>query len=164
MKKLILLISVICFYQAAFAQYDTTPPYLKTKLLPAFNLVALDSATVFNQSVVATDKSTIVMLFNPTCGHCQDQLKLLLSMDEVAKNTNLILASTETLEKIKLFAEQFQLSKYPWVHIGKDTKYFFGSFYQPKTIPVLAFYNKKQQLVYFNQGNVKKKDIIAALK
>jgi hypothetical protein len=50
------------------------------------------------------------------------------------------------------------------VHIGKDYKYFFGSFYRPKTIPVLAFYNKQKQLIYFKQGGVKKKEIVEALK
>ena len=104
------------------------------------------------------------MLFNPECEHCQEQLKLLLSLPEVAKTTNLVLTSTETLPKIKLFYNKFHLEKYPWIYIGKDHKYFLGVFYKPKTIPVLAFYNKQKQLVYFNQGNVKKKQIIDALK
>ena len=104
------------------------------------------------------------MLFNPECEHCQEQLKLLLSLPEVAKTTHLVLTSTETLQKIKLFYNKFHLEKYPWVHIGKDNKYFLGGFYRPKTIPVLAFYNKQKLLVYFNQGNVKKKQVIDALK
>jgi thiol-disulfide isomerase/thioredoxin len=162
MKKLLLSILVLSSSIIAAAQYDTTAPYLKTKLLPKFNLVALDS-TGFDQSVLAGNRSTIIMLFNPECGHCQDQMKLLLDMPEVAAKANIILASTEKLEKIKTFFDKFELGKYSWIHIGKDTKYFFGGFFQPKTIPVLAFYNKKQQLVYFNQGNVKKKDILEAL-
>jgi len=39
-----------------------------------------------------------------------------------------------------------------------------GGFYQPKTIPVLAFYDKQKQLLYFNQGSLKKKEILDALK
>jgi len=148
---------------AAFCQYDTTPPYLKTKLLPGFNLLSLDS-TVFDQSVLSENNNTIIMLFNPECEHCQDQLKLMLSIPELAASTNVILTSTETLQKIKIFYDKFQLKNYPLIHIGKDHKYFFGGFYQPKTIPVLAFYNKQKQLVYFNQGAVKKKQILDALK
>lgn len=104
------------------------------------------------------------MLFNPECGHCQDQLKLLLATQEVTDSVNLILTATETLQKIKIFYDKFHLEKYPWIHIGKDYKYFFGGFYQPKTIPVLAFYNAGNQLIYFNQGEVKKQQLLDALK
>jgi thiol-disulfide isomerase/thioredoxin len=162
MKKILLSILILCSSVIATAQYDTTAPYLKTKLLPKFNLVSLDSVA-FDQTILAGNKNTIIMLFNPECGHCQEQMKLLLEIPEVAASAILILASTESIGKLKTFADKFQLGNYWWIHIGKDTKYFFGGFYQPKTIPVLAFYNKKQQLVYFNQGNVKKKAIIDAL-
>jgi hypothetical protein len=163
MKKSILFLVMIFCSGAAFCQYDTTPPYLKTKLLPGFNLLSLDS-TVFDQSVLTEKNNTIIMLFNPECEHCQDQLKLMLDIPELVSSTNVILTSTETLQKIKTFYDKFHLENYPLIHIGKDHKYFFGGFYQPKTIPVLAFYNKQNRLVYFNQGNVKKKQILDALK
>lgn len=163
MKKSIFFITLLFLGSAAFAQYDTTAPYFKNKVLPSFSLLSLDSV-VFTQNVLPENKNTIIMLFNPECEHCQEQLKLLLSLPEVAKTTNLVLTSTETLPKIKLFYNKFHLEKYPWICIGKDHKYFLGVFYKPKTIPVLAFYNKQKQLVYFSQGNVKKKQILDALK
>ena len=147
---------------AAFCQYDTTPPYLRTKLLPAFHLLTLDS-TVFDQSVLTEKNNTIIMLFNPECEHCQNQLKLMLSIPELVAATNVILTSTETLQKIKIFYDKFHLENYPLIHVGKDNKYFFGGFYKPKTVPVLAFYNKQKELVYFNQGTVKKSEILDAL-
>ena len=104
------------------------------------------------------------MLFNPECEHCQHQMELMITIPELTQNTNIILSSTETLQKIKTFCDKFHLDKYPLIRIGKDYKYFFGGFFQPKTIPVLAFYNKQKLLVYFNQGNVKKSTIIQALK
>lgn len=163
MKKIFLYIITIVCCTAAFAQYDTTPPYLKSKVIPGFTLVNLDSVA-FNQTVLVSGKKTIIMLFNPECGHCQDQLKLLLSLPQVADSANLILTATETLQKIKVFYDKFHLENYSWIHIGKDYKYFFGGFYKPKTIPVLAFYNTANQLVYFNQGEVKKQEIQEALK
>ena len=163
MKKIIVFLIVTVCSSTAFCQYDTTPPYLKNKTLPAFNLLSLDSA-VYDQKVLVENNNTIIMLFNPECEHCQDQLKLMLSIPELVASTNVILTSTETLQKIKIFYDKFHLENYPLIHIGKDHKYFFGGFYQPKTIPVLAFYNKQKQLVYFNQGNVKKKQVLDALK
>lgn len=163
MKKILLLILTVVFSTTLWAQYDTTPPYLRSKVLPNFKLVNLDSLA-FDQTVLANGKKTIIMLFNPECGHCQDQLKLLLATKEVTDSANLILTATETLQKIKIFYDKFHLEKYPWIHIGKDYKYFFGGFYQPKTIPVLAFYNSGNQLIYFNQGAVKKQELLEALK
>jgi thiol-disulfide isomerase/thioredoxin len=162
MKTLLVWVSVLIYSSSAFSQYDTTAPYLKSKTIPAFTLLALDSVA-FNQTVMDQTRPTVIMLFNPTCGHCQDQLELMLTMPELTA-ANVILTSSETLDKIKVFYDKFHLEKYPLIHIGKDYKYFFGGFYQPKTIPVLAFYNKQQQLVYFNQGSVKKKEILDALK
>lgn len=153
---------VFCFI-AAFSQYDTTPPYLRTKLMPAFNLLSLDSA-VFTQSVLKENTKTVIMLFNPECGHCQEQLETILSIPEFVKNAQLILSSSETLAKLQLFYNKNQLKKYANISIGKDYKYFFGGYYQPKTIPVLAFYNAAKQLVYFNQGNVTKKQLLKVLK
>jgi thiol-disulfide isomerase/thioredoxin len=163
MKKIIFFFAILFLCTTAFSQYDTTPPYLKTKVVPNFLLLSIDSVA-FTQTVLTENKNTIIMLFNPDCGHCQEQLELLLTLPEVTKTTSLILATTEPLKKIKNFYDKYQLQKYPWIHIGKDPKYFFGVYYKPKTIPVLAFYNKQKQFVYFSQGNVKKKEIIKALK
>lgn len=163
MKKITILFFTTVFCLAAFSQYDTTPPYLNNKLLPNFNMLSLDSVA-FNQSVLKEGQNTIIMLFNPECEHCQHQMKLMITIPELIQNTNIILSSTETLQKIRTFYDKFHLEKYPLIRIGKDYKYFFGGFFQPKTIPVLAFYNKQKLLVYFNQGNVKKSTIIQALK
>jgi hypothetical protein len=163
MRSFLVLFSVLFFSTAAVAQYDTTAPYLKSKTIPAFTLYALDSIP-FTQNVLTENNKTIIMLFNPACEHCQNQLELMLTIPEITESTNIILTSGETMAKLKVFYDKFHLEKYPLIHIGKDYKYFFGGFYQPKTIPVLAFYNKQKQLVYFNQGNVKKNEILEALK
>jgi thiol-disulfide isomerase/thioredoxin len=163
MKKSVLFIVAIITFSTAFSQYDTTAPYLKTKVLPNFKLLTLDS-TLFNESVIQEGKNTLIMLFNPECEHCQHQLQLMLTIPELTQSANVILTSTETLQKIKIFYDKYHLENYPMIHIGKDYSYFFGGYYQPKTIPVLAFYNKERKLVYFNQGSVKKNIIEETLR
>ncbi|MFN8252357.1 MAG: hypothetical protein U0V75_10780 [Ferruginibacter sp.] len=158
MKRLLISLLFLALSVPAFCQADTTPPYLKTKLRPSFNMLSTDSV-VFNQSVLKGNLPTVIMLFNPECGHCQEQLKTFLSIPGFAGKVQLLLSSTETLAKIKLFSEKFQLEKYPNILIGKDHKYFFGGFYQPKTIPVLAVYDSNNKLVFFNQGNVSRKQL-----
>lgn len=146
-----------------FSQVDTTAPYLKTKSLPSFGLLTIDSVE-FNETVLDETKYTIIMLFNPDCDHCHHQLEVLLSIPQVAESAQIILSSIETQEKNRSFYARNHLEKYPFVHLGKDFRYFFGGYYRPATIPVLAFYNPQKQLVFFNQGEVDKKKILQALK
>lgn len=163
MKKIILSIAILFVYTAAFCQYDTTPPYLKDKLLPAFNLLNADSA-IFTQNILTPGKTTIVMLYNPECGHCQEQIELLLSIPEVITSSQIILTSSQPLFKIKAFYSKNKLQQYPNIFSGKDYSWFFGKFFQPKTIPVLAVYNKQNQFVFLSQGNATKKQILDAIK
>ena len=99
------------------------------------------------------------MLFNPECSHCQEQLDMLLSLPEVAQKTQIVMSSIEPLAKNKDFYNKNHLEKYPFIFMGRDFKYTLGTFYQPKTIPVLAFYNAEKQLIFSNQGDAKKKEI-----
>ena len=163
MKKIAVLFFVLAFGGHAFAQNDTTAPYLKNRSIPAFNLITNDS-TLLTQNILKEGKNTIFMLFNPDCDHCQKQLELLLSIPELAGSTQLILCSIETLAKNRDFYKRNHLEDYPFVHLGQDYKFYFGGFFQPRTIPMLAFYNKKGQFVLINNGNTKKEMIIDALK
>jgi hypothetical protein len=75
-----------------------------------------------------------------------------------------ILSTTETLEKLNIFIEKFKVNNYPFVFIGKDYKYELGRVFQPKTIPVLVFYNKAAKFKAINQGQVSKKQLLKWLK
>jgi thiol-disulfide isomerase/thioredoxin len=162
MKKLLILLTVMGMGFGSLAQ-EPVSPYLKTKKLPAFSLLNIDSVA-FTQTALSKEKPVIIMLFNPECGHCKDQLTLLLKMPEVTQAAQLVMATTETLDKIKAFAETYNLAGYPSIFIGRDKRSFWGGYFQPKTIPVLAFYDKEGNFKKLLQGSSKKKEIIEALK
>jgi thiol-disulfide isomerase/thioredoxin len=163
MKKIVLVTIVIFYSGMAFCQYDTTPPYLKEKLIPELNLLTLDS-TFFSTKKLQAGKYTIIMMYNPECGHCQTQMELFLSMPEVMSEAQIIIASTLPIYKIKLFCEKYKLANYANIYPLKDNSWFLGKFFQPKTIPVLAFYNKQNQFTFISQGNATKEQILEALK
>lgn len=163
MKRISLSVLLFIFAVPVFSQADTTAPYLKTGILPGFSLLTIDSVE-FNQTILDDTKHTIIMLFNPDCDHCRHQLELLVSIPSVVQSAQIILSSIETHEKNRIFYNKNHLEKYPFVHLGKDFKYFFGGYYRPNTIPVLAFYNPQKQLLFFNQGEVKRKQVEEVLK
>jgi|APCry1669189241_1035207.scaffolds.fasta_scaffold164499_1 hypothetical protein len=163
MKKFGIIILLLSINFVAFSQYDTTPPYLKSKLLPAFKLLSVDS-TVFTENVLDSSKQTIFMLFHPECDHCQQQLELILSMPEIAQKAILIMISgEEPLYKNRAFYKKNHLEKYGYIHLGKDFKYFFGGFFQPNTVPILAFYNKQRTFTLIKRGNAEKQFLLDAL-
>ncbi len=162
MKSLFTFFVTIFFCSSVFAQYDTTAPYLKTKILPEFSLLNTDS-TLFTQTVLANNKHTLIMLYNPECGHCQDQLQLLLATPQIKDSVQIVLTSTQPLFRIKQFYEKYDLQQYPNIFSGKDYSWSLGKYYQPKTIPVLAMYNRQNQLSFFNQGSATKLQLLDAL-
>lgn len=164
MKKLALLLTGLLLYAASFCQYDTTPPYLKDKLLPDLSTLLTKDSLQFTKKMLQPGKHTIIMMYNPECGHCQSQMELFLSIPEVMSQAQIVLASTLPLYKIKEFSDKYKLSKYPNIYPCKDNSWYLGKFYQPKTIPVLAFYNKQNQFVFLSQGNATKDQILEALK
>jgi hypothetical protein len=164
MKKLMSFITCCIFYTVAFCQYDTTPPYLKDKLLPRLNtLLTLDSAE-FSPKTLKPQLHTIIMMYNPDCGHCQSQMELFLSIPEVMSQAQIVLASTLPIYKIKAFGEKYGLAAHANIYMCKDNSWFLGKFFQPRTIPVLAFYNKENQFTFISQGNATKEQILNALK
>ena len=166
MSKKILSAAIAFFISATlFAQVpanDTSAPCFHEHNLPLFKMYNLDSVA-FTQSVLVKFKPTIIMMFNPECGHCQKEIEILLSIPQIVQSTQIILVSTEPLAKIKEFYLKNHLERYPFIYAGKDIKYFWGKFFKPSTIPVLAFYNAQDQFVTLHQGNMEKAEVIAAL-
>jgi len=163
MKKITILFFTLAFSMSALAQTDTSKPYYKSRTLPSFKLLDTDSV-VFTNKVLDIDKSTIVMMFNPDCDHCQHQLDTLLSIPELTKNAQVIMISMVPLHYNKDFYNKNHLEKYPFVHMGKDFNSFCLGFYQPYTIPVLVFYNKKREFVAIKYGNADKATIMEGIR
>ncbi len=163
MKKIIVFSLLLIAGFNSIAQKDTLQPYEKNKNLPEFSLLNVDSV-VFTSKILVTDKKIILMLFNPDCDHCQKQLDDLLSIDEVTRNAELVLISVVPLKFNREFYKKNKLEKYVYIHLGQDYKGFCIPFYNPHTVPVLVFYDKKKQFVSIHQGNTEKQVIIDALK
>ncbi len=165
-KSMLFLFSLLCciFSYSQTTQPDTTAAYWKNKNIPSFKLIAVKDSVYFTDSNLVKGKKTIFMLFNPECEHCQKQFKMLVNLPVVKESVQIVLTSTETWEKITAFSKKFETDKYPFVHLCKDYKYYFGGFFRPKTVPVLVFYNKQNQFVAISQGEATKKQMLEWLK
>jgi thioredoxin-related protein len=158
MKRYFILVMILFTSLAIQAQGDNTrkkkdtlADFMRMPYLPAFRIMRFDS-TYITKASLKQDKHTIVMLFSPDCEHCQHQTEdLIKHMDEL-KEVQFIMTTYQPMENMKRFYEKYQLAKYPDIHMGRDTHYFFGPFYKIKSIPFLAFYDKKQDLMKVFDG------------
>lgn len=66
-------------------------------------------------------------------------------------------------QQMKEFYERYQLAKYKNIIMGRDVLFFFSPYYRSQYTPYLALYNKKGELLYTNDGQVKIETLIEQL-
>jgi hypothetical protein len=130
---------------------DTLAAFLRMPYLPAFKIMRSDS-TYITKASLKQDKHTIVMLFSPDCEHCQHQTEEIIKHIDELKEVQIIMTTYQPMDNMKRFCEKYELAKYPNILVGRDIYYFFGPFYKIRSIPFLAFYDKKQDLMKVFDG------------
>ncbi|MFT4203369.1 MAG: redoxin domain-containing protein [Chitinophagaceae bacterium] len=161
MKKAFLLIVTILSMGFAQAQeYDSVPPYLKNKELPSFNLLQEDSSW-FRPKDLPKNQPTVIIYFNPDCGHCQETAKKISeNMADFQNVTFLWVTYLSPLDEIATFQKDFKLDL-PNVHFGKDPQYYIPSFFRVEQTPFVALYDANGKLakawpMYFRTEELKK--------
>jgi len=149
---------------AATPPADTaTPPYKKYPDMPAFNSLSLDSV-VFNTYSIKKGKYSILILFSPTCEHCQKMTEgLVRGMDSLKKINFYMFAFSYPLGQIAEFRHKYGLDQFKNVWMGKDAEYFMPSFYICKDVPFIVLYDKNKKFVRTFDRGFKVSDIVAAV-
>lgn len=164
MRIVTLILSVICSLGTVRGQQDTLPPYLKSRMAPAFRILLTDSSTLFTQRNLEAGKPVMFMLFNPDCEHCQLQTRSITSRIKELGDLRIIMTTYRPIDKIRSFRQVFQLDQYPGIVIGRDIDYFFAPFFKVKSIPFMAIYGRDGKLISAHQGNGNMERIKEALK
>ena len=145
MKTKLSSLFILLFTVFTFAQTENT-----LKSIPEFSFVKMQSDGVFSSKDIKKGKQTIIVLFSPTCIHCQLALNHLSNnYDEHLKNTQILLVSEykadEVLPFLKSNAPKFVDNKN--VELLFDSNYEFGPIFQPTSIPTFYLFDKDNILV-----------------
>jgi thiol-disulfide isomerase/thioredoxin len=126
-----------------------TLPYIKFPELPAFNILLLDSVTVFNTYNIPKGKPIALLFFDPECHHCKATVRRILKgIDSVSNIQFYLFSSRPDMGLLRKFNKDFHLDDYRNIKVvGRDYEFFFYSFYKTKFVPDLALYDKKKQFV-----------------
>jgi cytochrome oxidase Cu insertion factor (SCO1/SenC/PrrC family) len=152
-KKLILFAICLVLVSGLFAQRSgANAPYLRFPTIPPFTLLKADSSKMTRDDL-PKNRKTMIMYFSPTCEHCQLQTDSMLANMNKLKDIEILMASYQPLNDLKVFYEEKQLHKYKNIRMGYDMKYFFPPFYKMVNLPFMALYNNKGQFITSFQGN-----------
>ncbi len=96
-----------------------------------------------------------VMMFNPTCLHCEDATFKIEDNIKLFKKSKIVLL---TGEKSKLyipdFAQRHRIVRYPSMYIGYDSSTFIDDVFLYQTLPQLNIYNAERKLIKVYCGDV----------
>ena len=164
MKKYFLLLFALAAFCTAIAQQDTTALYLQFPDVPPFTIQTAPDSSTFVKADLKKRKPVLIMLFSPDCDHCTHQTKLLKTDIALLKDVQIVMVSFLNFDLIKKFYEDFNLANYSSISVGRDGKFFLGTFYKLHTYPSMFLYNKKGKFVQHFEGNVEIKKIAEALR
>lgn len=163
--KNIFFACIVCFISSSvFSQSDSIPLYKQFPTVPAFKLMKSDSSYFQIKDVIKRKTPTVVIVFSPTCNHCQHQAEEITSHMKDLKDINFIFSTPYSVEEMKQYMNTYGLDKFPNINIGHDKGYIMGTFYKMASLPGIFIYDKKQKLVATFDTNVKTDTILQALK
>ena len=132
---------------------EPQPGYLRFPTVPPLKILKVDSVTYFTKDNLSKKKPTIVMVFNPGCEHCKHETEEIIKNIDDFKNIQIVMTTPQSFTEMKGFYKEYNLSKYPNIIVGRDEHFTLPSFYMIHSLPFLAFYNKKQDLISVHEGS-----------
>ncbi len=101
------------------------------------------------------DGNLLIMLFNPTCLHCEDMTFLIEKNIDLFRKTEIVLlASKAMIPYIPDFSERHHLSKYKQMYIGWDSSGFVDDLFLYQKLPQLNIFDKHRKLLKIYSGEV----------
>lgn len=162
-RKLLIVGSLLLFAMVAFAQKgrkkkNATAEYTGTNhtavgaALPTIRFYRRDGAMITNEDLKAK-VPTVIMLFNPTCEHCEDQARLFQKNLSKFSDANLLLMAADRLGPYLVhFVNATGSDKFPSLQIGVDSSEYINKTFRYEGLPQINIYNKQQKLVKIFSG------------
>ena len=118
------------------------------------NITVVNTNKFTNEDFV-NDANLIVMMFNPTCGHCIEETEVLKRNIDLFHKTQLILmANGKMREYLIPFIRERELKKFPSIKVGLDSANFVNEAFLYRNLPQINIYNPERKLIKIYNGDV----------
>jgi thioredoxin-related protein len=162
MKKSCLLAICTLLAITLFSQTDSTlPPYKRFPSFPPVRLLNTDSSSFFTKTDLDKKASALLILFNPQCEHCQQETAAIIKHIDKFRHIQIVMATYAPFDSMMAFRERYQLANYKNIVVAQDTHYFLTSFFTIHSLPFLAFYNRKKELITVFEGSMPIEKVLA---
>ncbi len=97
----------------------------------------------------------LVMMFNPTCSHCEDQAERMeKNIAYFSKSKMLLIATPNQSQYIPNFVKNFHTASYPSMIVGMDSSGFIDKVFLYQALPQINIYNADRMLIRTFTGEV----------
>ncbi|MDB5016501.1 MAG: thiol-disulfide oxidoreductase [Mucilaginibacter sp.] len=161
MKKLFFLFALIISAGCSNAQAPFTPP----ASIPPYHILTTDSVYV-TPANLKKNKPTMIIYFSPDCSHCLHMMHEMKPKMKDFKNIQVVMVTfVNQIEALRVFYRDFDLKKYPNFTVGTEGyTYVVQKYYQVKTTPYIALYDKTGKLVKTYEKAPKIEDLAEEVK
>jgi len=94
-----------------------------------------------------------VMMFNPTCSHCQDETVIIRNNIALFKKTQLVLMANPVMgQYLPDFVNMLHVLDYPEMHVGIDSCGFIDKVFMYSMLPQINIYGRDRKLLKIYNG------------
>jgi thioredoxin-related protein len=163
MKKLVFTLLIVSAALGAIAQSDSTtlPPYKRFPTPPPFKILTTDSTTWYTKNDLPKKKAVMIMIFNPECDHCKHETEEIIKNINKFKKIEIVMATPREFESMKQFYGHYELKRFKNIHVGRDMAFTLPVFYDIRSLPFLAFYDKQGKLIDTFEGSMPIEKVLA---
>ena len=155
-------------YPKHLAKDEDKTDYRNTgAILPLFRVVTLPERSLdtpvgqdkpakdITNNDVKNDANLFLMLFNPTCGHCEDMTKLIEDNIQLFKRSKVLLVAAPHMgEYLVAFEKGLRTNQYPQITVGLDSSHLVDRTFMYMSLPQINIYNKDRILIKRFNGEV----------
>lgn len=174
LRDLLLLLAVSCTFctraqnannqqvKATEKESDSQKDYKKVGTeLPPFRLfVCRDSSDDKRHEVLTNDNlprkgNLFVMIFNPTCSHCEDETAMLEKNLDLFRKSRLVLSATPQMRPyVYDFIKMMHVNDYPMLTVGIDSANYLDKVFLYQMLPQINIYDHHHKLLKIYSGEV----------
>lgn len=111
--------------------------------------------TVFTEKDIDTSGNFFLMMFNPTCGHCEDVTRMLeKNLDLFRDKQILLLSAAGMMIYMDYFDATTKVYQYPKISLGVDSAGFIEKTFIYNSLPQINIYNQDKKLLKIFTGEV----------
>jgi len=109
----------------------------------------------YNEDEFANRSNLLVMIFNPNCGHCEDQTeRFIKNLDMFNRTRFVMMCVPATQEYLPGFIKNHKVKEYDKITIGIDSSDFVKKTFLYSALPQINIYDRHRKLIKAYSGEV----------